>query len=1243
MIKYQISRKQWVSGILVFLSFATLSCSGKEKSQLVDWNSYIEDPKMFEENQEPTHVPLIPFQTESNAFTGNRLLSPHYFSLNGIWKFRLLRNPEQVPVDFPQIGFPTANWDDITVPGVWQTQGFGHNMYRNIPMDLTPYDPPYVPDSLNPTGLYQRIFLLPPDFVDKRTFLHFEGVKSASFVYLNGQYIGYDQGGMTPAEYDVTEAIVPGENTISVVVIRWSDGSYLEDQDMWRYSGIYRDVYLFRTPDVHIRDYYATAELDADLVNGHLSIKAIIHNYQNEPTGDYKIIADLYDQNVDSPIESGISRYAISVLEDTVTVDLRIDKPRQWSAEKPNLYTLILKLVDRTGMVSEILSHRIGFRRLEIKNGQMLINGMAVDIKGVNRHEHHPKTGRTVPTETMVQDILLMKKFNINAVRTSHYPNDPEWYFLTDKYGIYVQDEVNAECHYAEWWFPKLEIYFEAYLDRFRRMIQRDKNFTSIIMWSTGNECGLGPPHYAMADYVNENEPTRFLYHQSNWPLGEAPYVDIIGPRYLSPADLIGLGETEGKPVIMGEYSHAMGNSVGHLDELWQEIHKYDRLQGGYIWDWVDQGFIDSVRYLVERSPYKIKTVLMGRPEIVAGVNGKALALSGLDDWVEVYNDPIFDAITDSISLDARVYPRQWFTGNPIITKGGSQFGLVQSHEDSLTFYLGIDRGFQLRVKLPDNWYHSWHHVAATWDGQLAKIYIDDEIMGSEKIRGIIQRSIYPINIGRDSENHTDQLQGWLANMIIDEVRIHDRAIDIEQLSQFFQPDSSTMLYLDFEEYSDGEKYFTYGVSPFLLNGLVFSDREVQPELWQVKKSYSPIKAELVDLKLGKFSLSNRFNFTDLSELLGTWEVSTTERVLDSGVIRKSLSPRKTLNFELPVTKYLDSENEILLTISYQLRKNTSWAKKGHEVYFEQFLLSETLPAKIKKPNGKFQISESGRSIVIKSKNISIGFDQTTGTLNSYKIDGEEILESGLRLNLWRAPIPNELAAWKNAEASDWYKLGLDEMEDYVDSVYISKIDDNKVVVVAELRTATADFRTGYSVKNIYNIHTDGSINLESHGIPFGNFDIWWLPRYGMEMQIKNEINRVTWYGRGPFETYPDRKTGARIDLYSGSVSDQYVSYVVPQGQGNKTDVRWFELRNSTGTGIRIDFPSPANFSVSRYKNFDRAVYAFQLQEATGIIVNIDWLISGVGGTPVPTRPQYRVYPNEYKFNLTLTPLRTHN
>ena len=216
-------------------------------------------------------------------------------------------------------------------------------------------------------------------------------------------------------------------------------------------------------------------------------------------------------------------------------------------------------------------------------------------------------------------------------------------------------------------------------------------------------------------------------------------------------------------------------------------------------------------------------------------------------------------------------------------------------------------------------------------------------------------------------------------------------------------------------------------------------------------------------------------------------------------------------------------------------------------------------------------------------------------------------------------------------------------MEDYVDSVYISKIDDNKVVVVAELRTATADFRTGYSVKNIYNIHTDGSINLESHGIPFGNFDIWWLPRYGMEMQIKNEINRGKWYGRGQFETYHVRKTGARIDLYSGSVSDQYVSYVVPQGQGNKTDVRWFELRNSTGTGIRIDFPSPANFSVSRYKNFDRAVYAFQLQEATGIIVNIDWMISGVGGTPVPTRPQYRVYPNEYKFNLTLTPLRKHN
>lgn len=1227
--------------LLIAPLLGSFSCGMNEKIVPDNWNSYIENPQLFEENQEPTHVPLIPYQTDSNAFTGDRMLSKNYFTLNGQWKFKLFRNPESVPDDFPQVDFPTDDWADITVPGSWQTQGFGHNMYRNIPMELTPYDPPFVPDSLNPTGLYQRVFTLPANFEAKRIFLHFEGVKSASFVYLNGQYIGYDQGGMTPAEYDVTDVVEPGENTISVIVIRWSDGSYLEDQDMWRYSGIYRDVYLFSTPDVHIRDYYATALLDTALVNGHLTVNAIVHDYRGGMDANYRIIAELYDKSGGSPVKSGFSSYSTQIQDDTVKIDFAVEKPLQWSAEKPNLYTLILKLVDNNGKVKEVLSHRLGFRRLEVVNGQMLINGVAVDIKGVNRHEHHPQTGKTLPTELMVQDILLMKTFNINSVRTSHYPNDPEWYFLTDEYGIYVQDEVNAECHYAESWFPKLEIYFDAYLDRFTRMVQRDKNFTSIIMWSTGNECGLGPPHYAMADYVRENEPTRFLYHQSNWPLGEAPYVDIIGPRYQSPADLIRLGEADGKPVVMGEYSHAMGNSVGHLDELWQVIHDYDRLQGGYIWDWVDQGLNDTVRYVIDRSPYKITTTLMGRPDIVPGVNGNALALSGLDDWVEVYNDPVFDAITEAISLDARVYPRQWFTGNPIITKGGSQFGLIQSHEDSLEFYLAIHRGFKMRVNIPSNWYGNWHHVAATWDGSEAKIYIDGKNSGSKPISGSIRKTIYPVNIGRDSEKHNDQLQGWLANIIIDEVRIHDRAVNIEQLSNFSKPDSSTVLYLDFEEYSVGEKYFSYGISPFLLNGLVFSDREVQPELWQVKNSYSPIEVKPFNLMQGIFSVSNRFNFTNMSELSGTWEVSSIGTKLESGVINQKLSPRKTSKIKLPIKKFFNYQSETLLTISYKLKNKTRWADKGHEVYFKQFLLSDAKPAKSIKLSGEIKITDTDSAIELRSKNITIGFDKDTGTLNSYRINDEEIIASGLRLNLWRAPIPNELAVWQTAEASDWYRLGMDEMKDHVESVYISEVDNDKVVVVTDIRTASANFKVGYRVKNTYTIFSDGTIDLVSFGVPFGDFDVWWLPRYGMKMEVKEDFDELTWYGRGPFETYPDRKTGVRIGRYEGLVSDQYVHYVVPQNQGNKTDVRWFEIRNSDGIGIRINFPSPANFSVSKYTNFDRALYAFQLQEAAGNIVNIDWLISGVGGTPVPTRPQYRVYPNEYRFSLTLTPLQS--
>ncbi|MFB0516615.1 MAG: glycoside hydrolase family 2 TIM barrel-domain containing protein [Candidatus Neomarinimicrobiota bacterium] len=1206
----------------------------------IDWNRYIENPQMFAENQEPTHVPLIPFPDVRTALNGDWEASPWYLSLNGTWKFGWFKNPLEVPSDFYRKSFKASEWGNIRVPGVWQTQGYGHNMYRNVPQALAPFDPPFVPDSLNPTGCYLRPFVISESWEGRRIFLHFEGMKSAAFVYLNGEYVGYDQGGMTPAEFDVTEYVRTGSNLLAVAVVRWSDGSYLEDQDMWRFAGIYRDVYLFAAPKVHLRDFFVQATLDSACIDGGLSIDAILHHYGSGKVKEYSLEAELFPSDKGRPSILHLKKSFSLDLEDTLRLSAAVSAPHHWSAEKPYLYTLILKVLDTQGEVIEAIRERVGFRRLEIKNGQMHVNGVAIDIKGVNRHEHDPRYGRAVPREVMIKDITLMKQFNINAVRTSHYPNDPEWYSLCDEYGIYVQDEVNAECHYAEDWFADQPEWVDAYLDRFSRMIQRDKNRPCVIMWSTGNECGLGMAHYAMAEFAEKNDTTRFLYHQSNRPPGEAPYVDIIGPRYLSPSELQQLGESPGKPVVMGEYSHAMGNSVGHLDEFWEAIHYYPRLQGGYIWDWVDQGLTDTLITTPDLSALQVRSALMGRPQIVAGKLGKALALSGLDDWVEVYNDPVFDQVGDQLTLDAWVYPRLWFNGNPIITKGSEQYGLIQSDLDSLEFYVHLNRHIRVKASLPEDWYYKWHHVAGVYDGQMVRIYIDGEKRASRSAEGLIKRSIYPVNIGRDAQRQTDQFPGWLANMIVDRVRIHGAALNSDDLLALEGPVSSTLLWLELDRYERSGAYFSYGISPFCINGLVFADREVQPELWQVRRSYAPVRVMPIDLNSGRVKVMNYYDFTDLSELECIWEITRNGEIIENGSLPLSLAPRSDKIIPLPYRlPSPETDAEYFLKVAFRLKEPISWAPMDHEVAFDQFKLPILLSRPQSRSSSPLAVKEVGNQIRVEGDDFTYLFDRDAGTLVSMKVRDRELFQQGPRLNLWRAPIPNEMSDWGEAEALDWYAIGLDGRDERVEEVRVERPAREKVVITCKTRCKASDLITGYENRYRYTVNGAGEIILEHQATPFGDFLIRWLPRFGIQMHLPDRYKRITWFGRGPFETYPDRKTGAEIGVYTGTLAEQYVPYVVPQDHGNKTDVRWIKLEDSDGFGLMITADSVMNVSATPYDNLDRARYAFQLHEAGSVILNIDHRITGVGGTPVPTRPRYRTYPQEYSYSITLKPI----
>jgi beta-galactosidase len=1220
---------------LTSLLFAfSLPIAGSAFAEPVDWNHYLENPELFAENQQPTHVPLFRFNDLESARTQPAENSPWLHSLNGNWSFKLYETPEQVPAEFMADEFD-PEWDSIQVPAVWQTEGFGHPMYRNIPMEFAPYDPPFVPDDLNPTAVYRTEFTVPLTWINQSIHLHFDGVKSAALVYLNGVYVGYDQGGMTPAEYDITSGLKSGTNVLTVAVPRWSDGSYLEDQDMWRFSGIYRAVYLEAIPNISISDCFVTADYEPETGAGSLNAETSVRSI--ETGSSHELVTILYDWEGHEIMRR---ENPVSMPGGVVSVSMALDMVQPWSAEKPTLYTLVLALRSENGEIIEAIRQRVGFRRFEVLEGQMLVNGVAIDLKGTNRHEHDPLTGRTMTRERMIEDALLMKRFNLNAVRTSHYPNDPLWYDICDSLGLYVVDEVNVETHYSEHWFPNERLDFKNQsVERFVRMLERDKNHPSILLWSTGNEAGLGPAHFEMADYAREHDPDLLLYHQSNRPHhGVAPYVDVIGPRYLEPASLMRYAETDPRPLIMGEYAHAMGNSLGHLDELWDVIRAYPGLQGGFIWDWVDQGLIDTLRTTPDESSLDLMSSVMGRPEIVDGFSGDALNLTGLDDWVEVYTPAVFDTLSE-LTLSARIQ-RQPFHNpnpNPIITRG-KQFGITQITPDSVEFYLDMWPPVNVRAGLPPKNEKEWIEVMGTWDGETARLFINDHEAESAQAQGKLTRSVIPVNIGRNAATQTDGHLGWLAQLAVDEVRILSRSYVPDELHDMNGLSDDALLWLDFDEYSTGETYFSYGISPFCVNGLVFPDREVQPELWQAKATYAPVRFEALDLQHSLIRITNEHNFTDLNERRLVWNVSRDGLVQQSGELELQLVPRSSTDVTIPFKQPADDTALWLLDISVQLPEATTWADEDHEVAFAQFVLQEPVDtiSSVSGTHSPLAVEETSERFTVRSDNLSCSVDFETGTLASLIIDGNECLAAPVGVSMWRSPYMNERVNWGEVEAADWYKLGLDQMSERADNVEIISASETEVVIRSSTRTFSPGWSAGYLNNYTWTIHSDGTIIIDYNGTPFGKWLVRWLPRFGIDVPLRSDFDQVEWVGRGPFETYPDRKAGARIGWYKADVDELRTPYLHPQGQGNRTDVRELTVHSKHGTTLQFDPQGTINMTVSRLANEDRAVYPFQFQESGMTTLQLDIGMTGVGGTPIPAQPQYRAYPGTKQFHLAI-------
>ena len=739
-----------------------------------------------------------------------------------------------------------------------------------------------------------------------------------------------------------------------------------------------------------------------------------------------------------------------------------VPNPKKWSAENPDLYAILLILKDEGETIVEVVPWKVGFREVEIKGGQLLVNGVPILLKGVNRHEHDPDTGHTLSEESMIQDIKLMKQSNINAVRTSHYANDPKWYRLCDLLGLYVIDEANIESHgmgyHSDRTLGNDPKWQEAHLDRTIRMVERDKNHPSVIIWSLGNEGGDGVNFEATSAWIHGRDPTRPVHYER---AGERPHTDIICPMYPPPERVQSYGLKDlDRPYIMCEYAHAMGNSVGDLKSYWDLIYEYKHLQGGFIWDWVDQGLRKQV-------------------------------------------------------------PEEW------IAKSSKAPGSSSSKNDSFFAYGGD-----------------------------------------------------------------------------------------------FGPPGTP---------SSGN---------FCMNGLVAPDRTPHPSLNEVKKIYQYIQFKPVDLIEGKLDIVNRFDFTNLREFECYWELKGDDEVISSGTLPgMDVAPGYRKRVTIPLKKPdLKPSAEYWLDLSFQLKEDTLWADEGHEIAWEQFLIPWVTP-----PETDINVAdmpelittEKEDSIEISGENFGIHFSKKEGTITSFRYQGVELVRSGPFPHFWRAPIDNDRGNRMPDRCGIWRHAGRDRK---ILSVDVETIAPQAVRITVENSLAAND--SPYTT--VFTVCGSGDVLIEGRFEPQGELPE--LPRFGMQMTLPPAFDSLVWYGRGPHETHWDRKEGARVGLYGGSVDDQFVDYSKPQENGNKTDVRWVALRNDRGVGLMAIGMSLLSVSAHHYttEELEQASHSYKLARQPYVILNIDYKQMGVGGdNSWGARPRdwCTLWPEAYTYSYRLKPV----
>lgn len=1040
-----------------------------QENPLPDW----ENPAVNTINAEYPHASIVSFPDQKSAVNSLWRQSPDVMTLDGIWKFNVVTSPSERPYWFFKNDFDTRGWNDIKVPSTWEMEGYDVALYVNngYPFKM---NPPYIDHSYNPVGSYKRTFDLPEEWKDKEIYLNFDGVSSAFYVWVNEDSVGYSEDSKTTAEFNITPYLKKGKNTIAVEVYRWCDGSYLEDQDFWRLSGIQRSVWLHARPKQFICDYFAKSSLINGYKDGHLDLSASILN-KNIGSGDLRLETILFDDSV--TIFNKVND--LDPTKDSIVSEFSCDIPdvKAWSAEIPVLYTLVLNLTDGEGRNIESISSKIGFRTSEVIGSKFLVNGKAVHLKGVNIHEHNQVTGHTINEAQIVQDLTLMKKSNINAIRTSHYPQSELFYYLCDKYGLYIIDEADIESHgigydkdvtlagKPEW--------LAQHMLRTNRVVERDKNHPCVVIWSLGNEAGDGINFVSTYNWVKNRDNSRPVqYERAEKSTNTTQrHTDIWCPMYARIEYIENYAKHQenpafNRPLILCEYAHAMGNSTGNFQDYWRVIEKYPVLQGGFIWDWVDQG---------------------------------------------------------------------------ILTK----------NEEGETFWA------------------------------------------------------YGGDFGKEGAP------------------------------------------------SDGN---------FCCNGLVSPDRTPHPALTEVKKVYQYVSFSPVDLNKGIVSVTNKYDFINISDFVINWEVTGNGEILKSGGFeRVAIEPGETKNITLPYSTIVpEPGTEYFLNI--WLIRPSAWGlvPKDHQFACEQMQLPfYKAGIKTKDPDYSLvSIKNQGTSLIASGEHFSMTFDMAGGIITSYKYEGKELVKEGLRPDFWRPPTDNDYGNGMNIRMADWKEAGKKAI---LKSALAKQPEMNLVVVSFIYEIPGNDGRKIATFTSDYQINGSGVVTVRN---TFAKSDksLVGIPRVGMQMQMPVEFGNITWFGRGPQENYADRKTAAFTGLYESTVSEQYFPYVRPQENGYRSDVRWLVITNGDGFGMRIegeplfcfaalnqlhdDFESDGNLAGYRADAKSANRHIDDVKPRDLVALNIDYGQMGLGGDDswgAPVHPEYCMLKDKYEYSFRIIPVSKRN